>query len=181
MKKVWIYKRKGVKGWWIGWYESGKRKAKALPSKALAEHLRQIKYAQLNSDVFTGTATVDWNQIRDEYVHSKKVAGCVEASIYEVALTLRHFERLVGKCNSKQITQNAIDKYILERGKEVIRSTVNKDIRNLRAFINWCRKNRYVNDEIEIKELKEDERPVKSLSNTQIKKLLSTSKPYKTM
>jgi len=87
----------------------------------------------------------------------------------------------VGKCNSKQITQNAIDKYILERGKEVIRSTVNKDIRNLRAFINWCRKNRYVNGEIEIKELKEDERPVKSLSKTQIKKLLSTAKPYKTM
>jgi integrase len=114
-------------------------------------------------------------------VHSKKVAGCVEASIYEVVLTLRHFERLVGRCNSKQIKQNAIDKYILERGKEVIRSTVNKDIRNLRAFINWCRENRYVNGEIKIRELKEDERPVKSLSNTQIKKLLSTSKPYKTL
>jgi len=181
MKKVWIYKRKGVKGWWIGWYESGKRKAKALPSKALAKHFRQIKYTQLNSDVFTGTVTIDWPQMRDEYVHSKKVAGCVEASIYEVALTLRHFERLVGRCNSKQIKQNAIDKYILERGKEVIRSTVNKDIRNLRAFINWCRENRYVNGEIKIKELKEDERPVKSLSNTQIKKLLSTSKPYKTL
>ncbi len=181
MKKVWIYKRKGVKGWWIGWYESGKRKTKALPSKALAEHYRQIKYVQLNSDVFTGTVTVDWPQMRDEYVHSKKVAGSVEASIYEVALTLRHFERLIGRCNSKQIKQNAIDKYILERGKEVIRSTVNKDIRNLRAFINWCRKNRYVNGEIEIKELKEDERPVISLSHTQIKKLLSTSKPYKTL
>jgi integrase len=181
MNKVWIYKRKGVKGWWIGWYESGKRKAKALPSKALAEHFRQIKYVQLNSDVFTGTVSVDWPQMRDEYVHSKKVAGSVEASIYEVALTLRHFERLVGRCNSKQIKQNAIDKYILERGKEVIRSTVNKDIRNLRAFINWCRKNRYVNGEIETKELKEDERPVKSLTKTQIKKLLLTSKPYKTL
>jgi len=39
-----------------------------------------------------------------------------------------------------------------------------KDIRNLRAFINWCRRNRYVNGEIQVKELKEDERPVKSLS-----------------
>ena len=38
MKKVWIYKREKVKGWWVGWYESGKRKAKALPNKALAEH-----------------------------------------------------------------------------------------------------------------------------------------------
>jgi len=181
MNKVWIYKRKGVKDWWIGWYESGKRKAKALPSKALAEHFRQIKYTQLNSDVFTGTVTVDWQQMRDEYRHGKQATGYVEASIYEVALTLRHFERLVGRCNSKQIKQNAIDKYILERGKEVIRSTVNKDIRNLRALINWCRKKRYVNGEIEIKELKEDERPVVSLSHTQIKKLLSTSKRYKTM
>jgi len=181
MKKTWIYKRKGVKGWWVGWYESGKRKTKALPSKALAEHFRKIKYTQLNSDVFTGTISVDWNKIRDEYVHSKKVTGCVEDSIYEVDLTLRHFERIVGKCNSKQITQSAIDKYVLERGKEVIRSTLNKDIRNLRAFINWCRENKYVNGEIKIKELKEDERPVKSLDNTQIKKLLSTAKRHKTL
>jgi len=181
MKKIWVYKRKGIKGWWVGWYESGKRKTKALPNKALAEHFRKIKYAQLNSDVFTGTIAADWNQIRNEYEHSKKVAGVVEDSLYEVALTLRHFERIVGKCNSKQITQNTIDKYILERGKEVIRSTLNKDIRNLRAFIRWCRENRYVNGEIKIKELKEDDKPVKSLSNAQIKKLLSASKRHKTL
>ncbi len=65
MNKVWIYKRKCIKSWWVGWYESGKRKAKALPSKALAEHFRQIKYVQLNSDVFTGTVTVDWPQMRE--------------------------------------------------------------------------------------------------------------------
>ena len=86
------YKRKRIKGWWVGWYESGKRKAKGLPSKALAEHFRQIKYTQLNSDVFTGTITVDWQQMRDEYEHSKKVAGVTEDSLYEVALTLRNFE-----------------------------------------------------------------------------------------
>jgi hypothetical protein len=60
MRKVWTYKRKGIKGFWVGWYESGKRRAKALPTKKLAEHYRQIKYTQLNSDVFTGTVTVDW-------------------------------------------------------------------------------------------------------------------------
>ena len=134
MRKVWIYKRKGIRGCWVGWYESGKRKAKALPNKALAEHYRQIKYAQMNSDVFTGTVTVNWQQMVEEYRHGKQVAGFVEASLYEVALTLRHFERLVGKCNSKQITQNAIDKYILNRGNEVKRSTLNKDIRNLKAL-----------------------------------------------
>ena len=181
MRKVWIYKRKKIKGWWVGWYESGKRKTKALPSKALAEHFRQIKYAQLNSDVFTGTVTIDWQQMVTEYRHDKQVAGVVEVSLYEVALTLRHFQRLVGKCNSKQMTQSTIDKFILDRGKEVKRTTLNKDIRNLKAFINWCRENRYVNGEIKLKLLKEDERPVKSLTNTQIKKLLSAFKPYKTM
>ena len=53
MKKVWVYKRKNIKGFWVGWYESGKRKAKALPTRTLAEHYCQIKYGQLNSDVFT--------------------------------------------------------------------------------------------------------------------------------
>ena len=47
----------------------------------------------------------------------------------------------------------------------------------MKVFIHWCRKNRYANGEIEIRQLKEDERPVKSLTNTQIKKLLSASKP----
>jgi integrase len=170
-----------VQGWWCGWYESGKRKTKALPTKALAEHFRQIKYTQLNSDVFTGTVTVDWQQMLEEYAHNKKVRGDQEASMYETALTMRHFERLVGTCNSRQITQTAIDEFILKRGQEIKRSTLNKDIRNLKAFINWCRENRYVNGEIKIRLLKEDERPVKSLSNTQIKKLLSASKPYQTL
>jgi len=118
--------------------------------------------------------------VRRIYVQ-QKVRGDEEASLYEVALTLRHFERLIGRCNSKQFTQNIIDKFILDRGNEVKRSTVNKDIRNLKAFINWCRENRYLNGEIKIKLLKEDERPVKSLSTIQIRKLLSASKPYRTI
>jgi hypothetical protein len=73
MKKVWIYKRKNIKGWWTGWYVSGKRKSKALPSKELAEHFKQIKYAQLNSDVFTGTVAAGWEQMVSEYIEAKKI------------------------------------------------------------------------------------------------------------
>jgi integrase len=152
-----------------------------LPSKALAEHYQQIEYVQLNSDVFTGTVTVDWQQMIEEYSHCKKVRGDQEASIYETVLTMRQFERLVGTCNSRQITQTAIDEFTLKRGQEIQRSTLNKDIRNLKAFIHWCRKNRYLNGEIEIRLLKEDEKPVKSLTNTQIKKLLLASKRYHTL
>jgi hypothetical protein len=136
MKKAWVYKRTGIKGWWVGWYESGKRKAKALPTKKLAEHYCQLKYSQLNSDVFTGIKTISWKQMVEEYRESKKVQGVTEATLYETALTLRHFERLIGKCNSRQISQNSIDKFVLERGQEIKHTTLNKDIRNLRTFIN---------------------------------------------
>ena len=181
MKKVWVYKRTGVKGWWVGWYESSKRKAKALPSKKLAEHYCQLKYSQLNSDVFTGIVPIAWKQMVEEHMESKKVQGVTEATLYETALTLRHFERLIGKCSSKQIAQNSIDKFILERGSEVKRSTLNKDIRNLRTFINWCRGNRYLNGTIKIRELKEEERPVRSLNDIQIKKLITAAEPYPTI
>jgi integrase len=178
MRKAWIYKRKGIKGWWVGWYESGKRKAKTLPTRRLAEHYCRLKYSELNSDVFTGIVPVAWKQTIEEYRKSKKVQGVTEATLYETALTLRHFQRLIGKCNSKQIAQNIIDKFILQRGREVKRTTLNKDIRNLRTFINWCRENRYLNGNIKIKELKEEERPVKSLNDVQIRTLLTEAKPY---
>jgi integrase/recombinase XerD len=85
---------------------------------------------------------------------------------------------LIEQCNSRQIAQNTIDKFILQRGAEVKRSTLNKDIRNLRTFINWCREKRYLNGTIRIRELKEDERPVRSLDDTQIKDLLKAAKSY---
>ena len=80
-----------------------------------------------------------------EYNEAKKVQRVTEGTRYEIALSLRNFERLVGKCSSKQIIQSAIDKFILQRGTEVSRPTLNKDIRNLRTFINWCGGNRYLN------------------------------------
>ena len=81
MKKVWIYKRNKIKGWWCGWYEDGKHKSKALPSRDLAEHYKQIKYAQLNSDVFTGIVTIDWQEMIDEYREAKKVQGLTEGTL----------------------------------------------------------------------------------------------------
>jgi len=178
MKKVWIYKRNNIKGWWCGWYEDGRRTSKALPSKELAEHYKQIKYAQLNSDVFTGIVTVDWQEMVDEYREAKKVQGVTEGTLYEHSLSLRNFERIVGKCSSKQITQNVIDKFVLERTNEVKRATLNKDIRNIKTFVIWCRGQRYLNGNLKLKELKVEERPVKSLNDTQIKTLLRATEPY---
>jgi len=181
MKKPWIYKRKNVKGWWCGWYENGKRKAKALPTKALAEHFRHIKYAQLNSDVFTSVIDFNWHQVMDEYKRYKHVEGLEKSSIYEVTLTLRHYERLVNPNSSKDITQQSLDTFILKRGEEIGKNTLNKDIKNLHAFLKWAFKNRLVVPDLKIKKVKVAPKPVTSLSAQQVKKLIKIASKYPTL
>ena len=178
MKKAWVYKRKNLKGWWCGWYEGGRRKAKALPTKALAEHFRNIKYTQLNSDVFTSVVDFDWRQMRSEYHHAKQVEGLREASIYEALLTLQHFDRLIGPISSRQITQQSLATFVLERGKEVKRDTLNKDIRNITAFLNWGVKNRYVACGLEVKEIKVAQKPVTALSPQEVQDLIKLASEH---
>ncbi|MCE5327169.1 MAG: site-specific integrase [Planctomycetaceae bacterium] len=172
MKKPWVYRRKGVKGWWVGWYEAGKRKAKACPNKAVADHVCRLKYTQINSDVYAGTINAEWRQMVEEYELSKHVAGCRDTSIYEALLTLKHFKRLVGPLNSKQIVQPAVDRFVLERGKEVKRFTLNKDISNVRAFLRWGVGHRYVSPEVKVRKVKVEQHIPCALDTDQIRSLL---------
>ena len=181
MKKPWVYKRKNIKGWWVGWYEGGKRKAKAVPSKTLAGHFCHIKYTQLNSDVFTGIVDIDCRQMVDEYHRAKQVEGLQNTSIYEVLLTLRHYERLVRFSSSRHITQQSLDEFILERGKEVAKNTLNKDIRNVNAFLNWAAKNRYVASDLKVKEIKVAQKPVTALFSRQVQDLIKRVSKYPTL
>jgi len=181
MRKTWVYKRKNVKGWWVGWYQNGKRKAKAFPNKSLAEHFRHIKYTQLNSDVFTGVVDFNWDQIVKEYRRAKLVGGLKDASLYEVLLTLRHFERVVGVNSSKEITQQSLDAFILRRSEEVKKSTLNKDIRNLRAFLSWAVKNHFVATGLEVKKVKVPQKGVVSLSPKQVRDLLTAASRHPTV
>jgi len=181
MKRPWIYKRKNVKGWWVGWYENGKRKAKALPTKALAEHFRHMKYAQLNSDVFTSIIDFDWGQLVEEYKRYKQVESLDGSSIYEALLTLRHYERLAGPNSSKDITQQSLDTFVLKRSEEIAKITLNKDIKNLHAFLKWAARNRFVAPDLKIKKVKVAPKLVTSLSQQQVKQLITTASKYPTL
>jgi len=181
MRKPWIYKRKNVKGWWVGWYENGKRKAKALPTKALAEHFRHMKYAQLNSDVFTSIIDFDWGQLVEEYKRYKQVESLDGSSIYEALLTLRHYERLAGPNSSKDITQQSLDTFVLKRSEEIAKITLNKDIKNLHAFLKWAARNRFVAPDLKIKKVKVAPKLVTSLSQQQVKQLITTASKYPTL
>ncbi|MBN2330314.1 MAG: tyrosine-type recombinase/integrase [Candidatus Aenigmarchaeota archaeon] len=181
MRKTWTYKRKNIPGWWVGWYEGGKRKSKAFPNKALAEHFAQIKYQQVNSDVFTSVVSVTWDTLMEEYEQSKRVRGLTDEGIYQAMLTLKkHFRHACGPLNSKQITQASLDKFILKRGKQVGRFTLNKDISNMKAFLNWGKRNKYISEDVSVHKVKVDNKDVKPLNRKQVKNLLLTSQQYPT-
>ena len=181
MKKPWVYKRKNIKGWWAGWYENGRRKAKAFPTNALAEHFRYIKYTQLNSDVFTSVVDFGWHQMIEEYRQFKQVGGLVDGSIYEVLLTLRHFQRITCVNTSREITQPNLDASVLKRSEEIGKNTLNKDIRNLHAFLNWAVKNHFVVAGLEVRKVKVPQKPVTALSAQQVRDLLTTASKYPTL
>lgn len=141
----------------------------------MAEHFRHIKYTQLNSDVFTSVVEFDWRHMVEEYGQFKQVEGRKDASIYEVSLTLRHFERLVGCSSSREITQPNLDAFVLKRSEEVGKSTLNKDITNLRAFLKWAARNRFVPVGLEIRKVKVPQKPVVALSVPQVRDLLTAA------
>ena len=147
----------------------------------LAEHFRNIKYTQLNSDVFTSVVDFDWKQMLNEYHHAKQVEGLQEVSFYEALLTLQHFERLIAPRSSRQITQQSLDTFVLERGKEVKKDTLNKDIRNISAFLNWAVKNRYVASGLEVKKVKVAQKPIVALSPQQVRDLMGLVSQYPTL
>ncbi|UCF16679.1 MAG: site-specific integrase [Phycisphaerales bacterium] len=96
------------------------------------------------------------------------------------SLTLRHFKRVVTPNSSREITQQRLDTFVLKRSKEVGKNTLNKDTRNLHAFLNWALKNRFIASDLEIKKVKVPQEPVVSLSPKQVRDLTTLASRYPT-
>lgn len=172
MKQVRIYQRKNRPGWYVGWYENGKEKCRAMRNKKLAEHFRSIVYYRLNTEGFFSRIDMTWSQLVFEYLRTFDVRHLTTAAKYEAGLTLRHFEALCGPVSSKYLWQEVIDSFIVERGKGVSKWTLNKDINNIRAFISWATEKRYVSKGLKAVKVKTTQRQPKPLNSTQIRDLL---------
>lgn len=193
-KRAWTYQRKGIPGWWAGWYEAGRRKAKGgFPNRALADRYAETKRKQINAGVSTEIIAVDWPELVAEYRQSKDAAdGLRESSLYDITLTLRHFARLIGPVRSTQITQTLVERFIKARendppvrgkqkresnGKRLSLSTLNKDIRNVKTFLRWCADRCYVSADAKFrfKSRRVQQAPVTALSPDQVRSLLDAA------
>jgi integrase len=76
---------------------------------------------------------------------------------------------------------SALFTIVLKRSEEVGKNTLNKDIRNMSAFLNWAEKNRYVAYGLEIKKVKVPQKPVTALSPQQVRDLIKLVSEYPTL
>jgi integrase len=63
----------------------------------------------------------------------------------------------------------------LDRGQEVEKNTLNKDIRNLNAFLTRAAKNRSVVSDLEVKKVQVAQKAVAALSPQQVRDLLTAA------
>jgi len=176
MKKVRTYQRKDRPGWYISWRENGKERKRAFPSKHLADHYARIKYTELNSETLRTMVDLPWEELKAEYLRTYDVRQLEKSSKYQATNTLDLFEAVNGPVSSQNILQGVIDVFILERAKDIGEWTLNKDISNIRAFLRWGQKRRYITRDLEVEKVKATPRVVVSLKDAQVKNLLISAR-----
>ncbi len=92
---------------------------------------------------------------------------------------LEDFLKFSGAQNLKHITADIVEKYKVKRVHEVSKSTVNRSVTVIKAFLNRAVQLGYLekNPGQFIKKLKEEERQIKHLSDEEVKKLLKVCSP----
>lgn len=197
MRKVWVTRRKGIDGQYVEWYdEAGRRKSKYFHPryKKYVQPFSARKFAELNSDVRPPGAVIDrpWDVTVKEYQKRKILSGLAAQSLYDINHTLAMFSAVCRPFSTGQINTRMIDTFILHlknmRSTRLDRerttksdkvylkaspNTINKHLRNLRAFISWGQKRRYMTEEIEIHKVKARGKNIRVLSNSEIKRLLA--------
>jgi len=195
MRKVWVTKRKGIPGQYVEWYDdSGRRRSKYFQPefKKYITAFKARKFSELNADVRPIGSVIDisWTAFKEQYLKEKEVEGLAEKSISEIKNTFNLFNKYCPTASTgtrnrislnnfitalQKRDSNRLDKAKCTKNKKVYvklsPNTINKHIRNFRAIVNWGVKHRYI-AEMEIKNVKADDKQIRILSNREVKELL---------
>lgn len=150
MRKAWLYRRKHRPGWYVRWYgDDGRQRSQRLPNKETAERCRNRLEHQMNAGLYYDTQTLSWSELVTEYMdYARNVKGGKPATIHEYEKTFASFTRLCGDALlSSQISDRVVHQFIAARRAEgTANSTINKDLRHLKAFIHWAIKAEYAGE-----------------------------------
>ncbi len=150
----------------VRWTECGKQKVITLKTPELAEVFATTKEAELNSHsgAYQSVVPKIWDDFVADYI-KHKTNRIDPASIRQIQFSLARFKKITGVRVSTDVTSSLYDDFIEKRladtkghdprpdkkykpsqvpkGKKPIsKETVNKDIRNINALLNWGAKHK---------------------------------------
>lgn len=174
MKKVSKpFQKKGHKGWFIRWFDNKKQVTRCLPTKAIADHYRHIKYQELNFEVFRQAVSMIWEDVKAIYLQRFDLEGLAVSTKKEARWFFNRFEKVFKPAETAQVTQRLIDNFIIARQKaNVSPHTINKDIAKLKTFLAWLKEHNYHEGGIKLKAVKAPQLIRKALSDESIQQLL---------
>ena len=103
---------------------------------------------KFNYEPWQGIQEITFDAASELYLVSKESEGLAPTSITEIEYSLDQFTAIIAPASSQDITITNIetfrtDRKSIRRDGEIAPETINKDLRNLRAFYNWLVENHY--------------------------------------
>ncbi|WP_430451928.1 tyrosine-type recombinase/integrase [Rhodopirellula europaea] len=152
-------KKKKRKGgvWWMAWRDEHTKKQIRRSTKAreksVAKQIARDMERKLLLDPYGLTAKtpkpIRWCDLRDEFVeHSRLSNRPATADAY--ALSLKHFDEVVGSRHVHEVDVAMLQNFVQVRRKKTTKgepisvATVNKDLRAVRAALNFARERGYI-------------------------------------
>lgn len=164
-KKVRIWYREPRSKWYGEYWDGGKRHAKAFDNHKEARRWKSWMLHRLNYEPWKGVAVVPWRDLISYYLDDKDANGISASAKIEVVNSLKRFEELIGAVQSGKLNTRHIQQFKKARAKRNMKTkkaktvsarTINKDLANLRALVNWGVENHYIHgDAVKIVFLKE--------------------------
>ena len=162
MAKVRVWYRTERKRWYASFMQAGKKVYKSFLKKNEAYKYKEYMEYQLNHEAWQGIKGLTWYTATENYLASKE-HHIAKTTLQDIRNTFAAFATLVAPLQSDLICQTDIRAFISGRKKGCNRdgaykikptnATINKDLRNLRAFYIWCVKSGHAQTPIEFKPL----------------------------
>jgi len=191
-KKIRIWYRAQRKKWYGEYWANGKRYAKSFLSKRDAQLWKSYMEHKFNYEEWQGVKVIPWTEAIELYILHKEAEGRTTKTVTDVENSLTYFKDITRIETTRQLNQWLLNDFKVKRKKyfqrnpksksaatrKVTNQTINKDLRNLKAFYNWLIENHFCNTELKFKMLPTVKNPFIPPTQKQIRDLLLYSKEH---
>ena len=103
------------------------------------------------------------------------------STIKTYSRSINYLIEAIGNIEIENISVSHIDQYVSFfklRNENITPDTINKNLRHIRAFINWCKDRDYVNPKVKVQKIKTNFKPPKYLSNSEYEAMCQFLTPF---